>query len=139
MSETGTTPVIDAIGVVCADLPRSITFYRALGCDLPEADETGHVACDLAGGARLMLDTDEVMRSFGSVVPEGRPGGGRITLAVRCASPAEVDRLHDELLPLGRGSHLVPFDAFWGQRYATVLDPDGSRIDLYCDLPGAPG
>ena len=39
--------------------------------------------------------------------------------------------MHDELTALGSGSHLAPFDAFWGQRYATVLDPDGVRVDLY--------
>ena len=64
-------------------------------------------------------------------------GSGRITLAAQCDSPAEVDGLHDELSKLGSGSHLAPFDAFWGQRYATVLDPDGVRVDLYAALvPG---
>ena len=27
-----------------------------------------------------------------------------------------------------------PFDAFWGQRYATVLDPDGTPVDLFSPL-----
>ena len=38
--------------------------------------------------------------------------------------------MHAELSELGAGSHLAPFDAFWGQRYATVLDPDGIRVGL---------
>jgi hypothetical protein len=25
-------------------------------------------------------------------------------------------------------------DAFWGQRYATVLDPDGNPVDLFAPL-----
>ena len=29
-----------------------------------------------------------------------------------------------------------PFDAPWGQRYATVVDPDGYRVDLFCPLSG---
>jgi uncharacterized glyoxalase superfamily protein PhnB len=38
---------------------------------------------------------------------------------------------------LGSGSYLEPFDAVWGQRYATVLDPDGVHVDLYASLvPG---
>lgn len=28
-----------------------------------------------------------------------------------------------------------PSDAFWGQRYATVHDPDGNPIDLFAPLP----
>ena len=30
-----------------------------------------------------------------------------------------------------------PFDAFWGQRYATVRDPDGNAVDLFAALPSA--
>jgi uncharacterized glyoxalase superfamily protein PhnB len=30
---------------------------------------------------------------------------------------------------------LAPWDAFWGQRYATVLDPDGNSVDLFAALP----
>ncbi|MCZ6462364.1 MAG: glyoxalase, partial [Actinobacteria bacterium] len=29
-------------------------------------------------------------------------------------------------------------DAFWGQRYATVLDPDGNAIDLFAPLTEEP-
>jgi uncharacterized glyoxalase superfamily protein PhnB len=34
----------------------------------------------------------------------------------------------------GYHSELEPFDAFWGQRYATVLDPDGNGVDLFAPL-----
>jgi uncharacterized glyoxalase superfamily protein PhnB len=81
-----------------------------------------------------MLDTEDVMRSF-SARDTWSGGAGRVTLAVRCAGPGDVDRRHDELAELGGGSLNAPFDAPWRQRYATVLDPDGTRIDLYADLP----
>lgn len=127
-----TTPRLDAIGLVASDLQRTVTFYRALGCDLGNPDAEGHLEIDL-GGFRLMIDTEEIMRSFD---PDWRAAGsGRVTLAAQCETPAEVDRLHAELSRLGAGSHLAPFDAFWGQRYATVLDPDGIRVDLYAALP----
>ena len=80
-----------------------------------------------------MIDTEDTMRSFDPTWQAA--GSGRVTLAVQCADPAEVDRLHDELAELGAGSHLAPFDAFWGQRYATVLDPDRIRVDLYAEIP----
>ena len=30
--------------------------------------------------------------------------------------------------------HKEPWDAFWGQRYASVKDPDGNQIDLFAPL-----
>jgi uncharacterized glyoxalase superfamily protein PhnB len=131
------TPHIDAIGLVASDLDRTVAFYRALGCELPDPPgEDGHLEAQL-GDFRLMIDTEEVMRSFD---PNWQgTGSGRVTLAVACVSAAEVDRLHEELSALGSGSHLAPLDAFWGQRYATVLDPDGIRVDLYAALGEAAG
>ena len=128
-------PMIDAIGLVASDLARTVTFYRAAGCVLPDPDTNAldeHLECDL-GGLRLMIDSEDVMKSFSEDTWSG-PNAGRLTLAVRCASPTDVDRLHDELSALGAGSHLTPFDAPWGQRYATVRDPDGVRVDLYASL-----
>jgi uncharacterized glyoxalase superfamily protein PhnB len=28
----------------------------------------------------------------------------------------------------------APWDAFWGQRYAFLQDPDGNRVDLFAPL-----
>lgn len=128
-------PRIDAIGLVAADLQRTVRFYRTLGCEIGEPDADSHLVIDL-GGFRLMIDTEDTMRSFDPTWQAS--GSGRVSLAVQCAGPDEVDRLHDELTELGAGSHLAPFNAFWGQRYATVLDPDGIRVDLYAGLPEQP-
>jgi len=131
------TPRIDALGLVASDLARTVTFYRAVGCALPDPENADgtvneHLECDL-GGFRLMIDSEAILRSFSADSWSG-PNAGRLTIAVRCSSPAEVDRLHDELAALGTGSHVPPFDAPWGQRYATVRDPDGVRVDLYAAL-----
>lgn len=29
---------------------------------------------------------------------------------------------------------MAPWDAFWGQRYGILNDPDGNTIDLFCPL-----
>jgi uncharacterized glyoxalase superfamily protein PhnB len=127
------TPQIDAIGIASSNLDKTVAFYRALGCDVadPAPEDHGHLVIQL-GDFRLMIDTEEVMRSFDPGWQGS--GSGRVTLATRCDSAAEVDRLYAELVTLGAGSQLEPFDAFWGQRYATVLDPDGVRVDLYAPL-----
>lgn len=136
---------VDVIGLITVDLARSLEFYRALGCAVPddgpsdpaesEPAGAGHVDIDL-GATRLMLDTEAVMASFDPTWAEGP--AGRVSLAARCDSPDAVDELHAVLTGLGRGSHLQPFDAPWGQRYASVLDPDGVRVDLYAALDARP-
>ena len=125
------TTRFSAIGLVASDLRRSLDFYRRLGLDVPAADDSGHVEIELPGGTRLMLDTEAVVKSFDpSWTPPG-PGGHRIGLAFECASPADVDRVVGELAEAGAAVHLAPFDAPWGQRYATVHDPDGNGVDLF--------
>jgi uncharacterized glyoxalase superfamily protein PhnB len=126
-------PTIDAIGVVVSDMPTAVRFYQRVGCTFAEgAEKEAHAEADL-GSVRLMLDTEELIRGFD---PEwSASGAGRISLAVRCADPAEVDRLYAELAADGAGLR-EPWDAFWGQRYAQVRDPDGNHVDLYAPLPG---
>ena len=46
-----------------------------------------------------------------------------------------VDAAYAQLTNAGHHGELAPFDAFWGQRYATVHDPDGTGVDLFAPLP----
>lgn len=122
---------LNLIGLVVQDMARSLAFYRRLGLDIPpEADGEPHVETALPGGLRLAWDTVETIRSFD---PEWSPpsGGHRVSLAFLVDTPAEVDRAYAELTGLGYEGHRAPWDAFWGQRYAEVLDPDGNMIDLF--------
>jgi uncharacterized glyoxalase superfamily protein PhnB len=80
-----------------------------------------------------LLDTEAVMESFDPTWK--RPADrGRIGLAFACEDAAEVDDTHRRIVAAGHRSHLQPFDAPWGQRYASVLDPDGNVIDLFAPL-----
>lgn len=124
----------DAIGLVVKDMAASLAFYRMLGLDIPaEADDDPHVYLALDSGVRIMWDTVELIKSFREWEPPGE-GGHRIALAFLCDSPAEVDGIYASLVAAGYHSHLVPIDAFWGQRYAAVFDPDGNPVDLFAPL-----
>lgn len=128
-------PQISVIELVVADLSRSLAFYRRLGLDIPpDADAAPHVEVPLPGGLRLAFDTIDTIRSFDSGW-EPPAGGHRIALAFGCDDPADVDRVHAEMVAAGYESHLEPWDAFWGQRYAVLRDPDGNPIDLFAALP----
>ena len=121
------TPRLDAIEVVVADMAAALAFYRRLGHRRPRRrrGRAPRRRSTLPGGLRLLFDTQDTIRSFD---PSWTPpaGGHGIALAFDCGDPAGVDATHDELVAAGHRSHLAPWDAFWGQRYATVLDPDGN-------------
>jgi predicted lactoylglutathione lyase len=119
-------------------MSAAIDFYRHLGLDFPAGSEgEGHVEAETPGGIRLMLDTEDMMRSFSDwTAPVG--GGQRTVLAFLCESPAEVDRLHLLLTGLGGRSAVAPFDAPWSMRYATLADPDGNLFDLFAPIEQPP-
>ncbi|WP_369147251.1 VOC family protein [Streptomyces sp. R44] len=127
------TPRFDLVGLVVSDMAASLAFYRRLGLDVPAgAGSAPHVEAVLPGGLRIAWDTEDVVRSFdpGWTRPEG---GNRVELAFRCGAPEEVDAVYEELVAAGYRGHLKPWDAVWGQRYAVVLDPDGSGVSLFAD------
>ena len=128
------TPRLDLIGLVVEDMPRSLAFYRKLGFDLSaDADTEPHVETTLPGGLRIAWDTVETVRSFdpGWTAPSG---GHRVALAFACDAAADVDATYRALVDAGHAGHKEPWDAFWGQRYAIVLDPDGNSVDLFAAL-----
>lgn len=124
--------LLNGIGIVVADMARSLDFYRRLGLDVPETPHAGHVDVVLPNGWRLMLDSEAEVRKF---IPDWvRQPGNLFSLAFRCDSPAEVDEIYAQVTGAGYRCDKDPWDAFWGQRYAKLLDPDGVPVDLYATL-----
>jgi catechol 2,3-dioxygenase-like lactoylglutathione lyase family enzyme len=123
---------LNAIGIVVSDMARSIRFYRLLGLDVPETPDEGHVDTFLPNGVRFMLDTESTVFSFR---PDwSRAAGNQLALAFECESPAEVDETYARIVGAGFHGEKEPWDAFWGQRYAQLADPDGVPVDLYASL-----
>jgi catechol 2,3-dioxygenase-like lactoylglutathione lyase family enzyme len=131
-----TAPRLDVVGVIVSDMAASIAFYRRLGVKFPEPADPeghGHVEAVLEGGIRFALDTEETIRSFD---PDwSAPSGGhRMAVAFLCESPSAVDQTYAALVDGGARPYKAPWDAFWGQRYAQLHDPDGSVVDLFAQL-----
>ena len=123
---------LNAIGIVAADMAETIRFYRTLGLDVPETPDEGHVETPLPSGVRRMFATEETIRSFN---PDwSRADGNQLSLAFECGSPAEVDELYRRVVDAGFRGEKEPWDAFWGQRYAQLADPNGVPVDLYAAL-----
>jgi len=129
------TPRMDMIGLAVRDLAASLAFYRRVGLDIAEgAENEPHVEAALPGGVRIAWDTHEVMQSFDPGWKPSQGGSSPISLAFLVDSPAEVDSLYAELTGAGYDGHLAPWDAFWGQRYAVLRDPDGNDVALFAPL-----
>jgi uncharacterized glyoxalase superfamily protein PhnB len=123
----------DLLGIIVKDMPAALRFYRLLGLEIPDRmDAEAHVEVVLPGGFRLAWDFQGMVKDFDPQWKE--PTGTRMGLAFKCASPAEVDSLYQQVLEQGYAGHKQPWDAFWGQRYAVVIDPDGNLIDLFAPL-----
>ncbi len=132
--EDMTTPQLDMIGLIADDLTATLAFYRRLGLEFPAgAENEPHVEATLPGGIRIAWDPVATIRSFD---PDFEPtrGGGRIGLAFKCADASAVDATYAEFVADGHRGVRDPWDAPWGQRYATIEDPDGNTVDLFAWL-----
>ncbi len=126
----------DMIGIVVSDVPRAVRFYRLLGLDLPEPKEgEGYVEVKTPNGYRISLNAEKMVREFS---PHWQtPIGQRLELAFLCESPAQVDATFRAVVAAGHTGVKEPWDAFWGQRYAIVSDPDGTHVSLFAPLKPA--
>ena len=123
----------DMIGIVARDMGAALRFYRTLGLDIPAGqDGEPYVQVITPNGYRISWNALEMVRQIDPGWVE--PVGHRMELAFKCDSPAEVDEVHRKLVVAGHHSHKEPWDAFWGQRYAIVDDPDGNHVSLFAQL-----
>jgi uncharacterized glyoxalase superfamily protein PhnB len=124
---------LDLVGIVVRDMATALKFYRMLGLDIPQgAEKEDHVEVITPNGYRVAWDTVELVKSFNPDWVE--PQGHRMGWAFKCDSPSEVDKLYALVVNSGFEGYKEPWDAFWGQRYAQVVDPDGNRVDLFAPL-----
>lgn len=128
-------PILDAVAVSTSDMDRAKAFYALLGFDFVGGFESDdHVEpVRRAGEPRLMIDSAALMEKLTGEPPRAP---NHSIFAMLCDSPAEVDAYTANIKEAGFAVLTEPWDAFWGQRYATVADADGYRIDLFAALEG---
>ncbi len=126
---------LDAIGITTSDMRASCRFYALLGVPVSEPPEgEDHFEATLPSGIRLMWDGVELMKQLTPNWQE--PVGQRLGLAFHCGTACGVDEAYAAVVAAGFGSDAPPWDAFWGQRYAQVVDPDGNVVALFAPLDG---
>jgi len=120
---------LDMVGIAVQDMARSLAFYRALGLEIPDVSEGEDHVEAVSGGMRLAWDTVEMIKGFMGSWEE--PRGNRIEIAFKCANREDVDSVYAEVVRQGFIGFKEPWDAFWGQRYAILEDPDGNHVSLF--------
>ena len=113
------------------DMPTAVEFYRRLGLDVDVGAGAGpHLEIDVGSGGHIALSTIELTKSYDpGWRPTNLPPGS--VLQFRLDSREAVDALYGDLTAAGYHGHLAPFDAFWGNRYAEVDDPDGNIVGFH--------
>lgn len=128
------TIYLHTISLTVKDLSETLAFYRTLGLDIPEGqDEEYHVEYNSDKGYSIGFIPESTMLQTN---PDWKApaGDNRIGLQFACVSPQEVDDTYQRLIAAGYTSFKEPWDAFWGQRFAQVLDPDGNNIGFFAPL-----
>jgi uncharacterized glyoxalase superfamily protein PhnB len=107
---------------------KAIEFYtKAFGfklCSEPAKDEQGSIQ-----HAEMKFDEDVVIM----FAPEGAYGSLRTAPITQGTTPSlvlyiyckDVDALYRQALASGAKSAMEPNDGFWGDRFCSVIDPDG--------------
>tara|TARA_R110000868_G_scaffold164359_17_gene396946 strand:- start:12166 stop:12546 length:381 start_codon:yes stop_codon:yes gene_type:complete len=119
---------LDAIGIACKNIDKSIEFYELLGVTFKKFGDD-HFEGSTPSGLRLMLDSFELLKKINPNWTEPKNSG--ITLCFVKDTPQSVDDAFKLIIDAGFTAEKEPWDAFWGQRYSSVRDPDGNQIDIF--------
>ncbi len=131
-----TQPKLHTIGFVVGDMPGSMDFYHRLGLQIPDGEEhSPHVEYESAHGYSIGFDSEAVVKATDDHWREPS-GSARVNLHFQLETPQQVDETYARVIAAGAGVHAPPWDAFCGQRFACVTDPDGNVVSLFADLPG---
>ena len=119
------------VHVAVADMAKAMDFYRLAGLAIPAgAGEQPHVEIEFEGGAHVAFSTPIVMAMYDPAWRGPSPATAT-ALQFRLPSRAAVDDMYEALTGAGYRGHIAPIDAFWGNRYCEVDDPDGNTVGFH--------
>jgi uncharacterized glyoxalase superfamily protein PhnB len=110
------------------NVEKTIAFYKeAFGFELlsePVKDDQGYIQ-----HAEMKFGEDVVIM----FAPEGAYGSLRTAPITQGTTPSvvlyvycqDVDALYNKAIAAGATSTIEPNDSFWGDRFCSVIDPDG--------------
>ena len=127
--------VLEQLNLVSRDIDATIGFYRLLGMKISEKSvwrTTGgrhHVSVPFPNGFSLDFDSPALARAYNKGY-RGNTTGGNVVIGFGVKTRGLVDSTYLKLTKAGHKGLQLPWDAFWGSRYAIVADPDGNPVGI---------
>ncbi len=123
---------LDHVGFAVADYARSKAFYEHALAPL------GITLLMEFSGAAAGFGRDDGSRPSFFIEAHGEPARGRLHIALRAGSRAQVDAFHAAAIEAGGTDNGAPGLRWYHADYygAYVLDPDGNNIEAVCHQPG---
>ena len=132
--------VLNQLNLVARDMEATLTFYRRLGLEIPDASVwrtasgAHHCEVTMPNGLSLEFDSVALAKRYNAGWQEPATGGSRGVVGFSLPSREAVDERYAELTAAGYAGRQSPYDTFWGARYAIVEDPDGNHVGLMSPL-----
>lgn len=124
---------LKTIGLVVANMGKTLSFYRTLGLSIPKnLDSESNVDFEAPNGIVLGFLSEEVAKHADPNYQT--PIGQNLNLQFIVDTSNEVDEVYNRLTAAGYEGYTEPWDAFWGQRFGRVKDPDGRIVNIYANL-----
>lgn len=130
------------VNLFVTDMAASVEFYRLLELHVPDPFEwpsgsgAQHVEMHSHHDCYLALDNHAQARIWNNKFDPDR-GRGNVVVGLLVGSRDDVDRLYAKVRDAGHPVGQEPYDAFWGSRYAIVIDPDGNQVGLKSPIDDA--
>jgi uncharacterized glyoxalase superfamily protein PhnB len=120
--------VFSQLSLVVSDMDAALDFWRRFGLQISVGPDGRHASASLADGLVIEWDTADFAAQWDSGSPG--PVGNSTVIGFAVPSRSAVDKLFADLIVGGYQGHQVPYDTFWGTRYAIVDDPDGNAVGI---------
>jgi uncharacterized glyoxalase superfamily protein PhnB len=128
---------ISKLNIVAKKYEETLRFYRTLGVSFPQVlaqpPDTRHAEAADHVGTSFSLDNPALAQIYNA---EWRRTSANNSVLITVALPSReaVDATYATLVAEGHEGIQVPYDAFWGVRYAVVRDPEGNSVGLESPL-----
>jgi uncharacterized glyoxalase superfamily protein PhnB len=126
MSSSGAT--FSQLNLVVSDMDAAVDFWQRLGLEITVGPDGRHASATLAEGIVIEWDTADFAARWDS--GSRGPAGSSTVIGFAVPTRQDVDDLYADLVVAGYQGHQLPYDTFWGARYAIVDDPDGNAAGI---------
>lgn len=129
------------LGLIVADMSKSLEFYRRLGLEIPPVSERStHVEIKMGNGLTFFLDSrptrwDPDFVDTPRATMADTSAGYSSILEFYLETEAAVQAKYAELTGAGYHGQRAPYATSFGMCFAMIKDPDGNTILLSGDLP----